>query len=330
MGMLLQRLEIRGFRSFQETGIDLRALNVLVGANGSGKSNLILALRMLRAFAAGAPSEFVAVNGGANALLCGGRDVTRRIALGLDLAAGFQGTLEAEPDADGGLAFRTTPAEWPQPLVRQLADIHIFHFKDLLPRRRALMEAPEEEDSRLRTGGVNLGPCLFWLREQRPDAYRRIVETTRLIAPFFGEFEFERRGLNLRLRWREEGMSMLHGPEALSDGTIRFISLITLLLQPEDRLPPMILLDEPELGLHPWATQILAELIAGAAAHTQVLLSTQSVTLLNAFTLADAIVVDRDGAGSVLRRPDPEALRGFADDAPLGELWERNLLGGTP
>jgi len=330
MTPLLQHFGVTGFRSLRQAEVELGAMNVLVGANGSGKSNLILALRLLRAWAAGGAEAFVTTNGGPDALLHGGHRLSPELALSMTTAGGFSGTLRARAEGSRGLRFSTEPAEWPEDVRHALADIHIFHFKDLLPRRKAVLEAPLAQDTRLRTGGDNLGPCLRWLHDQQPGAYRRLVETIRLVAPFFDDFQFEERGPNLRLRWREAGLDLVHGPEALSDGTIRFIGLATLLLQPADRLPPLILLDEPELGLHPWAVQILAELIAGAAAHTQVLLSTQSVTLLNAFRLEDAIIVERNGSGSVLRRPDPATLAAWSDESSLGELWERNLLGGTP
>lgn len=329
MKPLLQSFTISGFRSLRSAEVELQALNVLVGANGSGKSNFILALRLVRAWAASQTAAFTAEHGGADALLCGGRSCSPSLTFAL-VADGFHGAVTASPTADAGLDFVASPASWPDDLCQRLAGIRIFHFKDLLPRRRLVLEAPQDDDHSLRNDAVNLGPYLRWLHQHQPAAYRRIIETTRLIAPFFDDFVFEPHGDNLRLRWREQGLDQAHGPEALSDGTVRFICLATLLLQPADRLPPLILLDEPELGLHPWAIEILAELIHAASAHTQVLLSTQSVSLLNAFELAHAIIVERAGEGTTLRRPDPEALAAWSEDASLGELWQRNLLGGSP
>ncbi len=115
---------------------------------------------------------------------------------------------------------------------------------------------------------------------------------------------------------------------ALSDGTLRFICLATLLLQPE--LPSTILLDEPELGLHPYAIAVLADLLRSAATRTQVIVSTQSVTLVNQFDPEDMLMVDRAEGASVFRRLSHEEIDTWLDDYSLGELWEKNVLGGRP
>jgi predicted ATPase len=117
----------------------------------------------------------------------------------------------------------------------------------------------------------------------------------------------------------------------LSDGTLRFICLTTLLLQPKSLLPDTLLIDEPELGLHPFAINLLADMLQEAAESKQVIVSTQSVELLNAFQPEDVVVVQREEDASVFKRLDKAALSDWlADDYSLGELWKRNILGGRP
>nr|WP_228044064.1 AAA family ATPase [Dolichospermum sp. LEGE 00246] len=113
-------------------------------------------------------------------------------------------------------------------------------------------------------------------RKDHNTAYHRIVKTIRLIAPFFDDFVLEPRGNNVILNWREKGSDQVFGLHQFSDGTLRAICLTTLLLQPENELPELIIVDEPELGLHPYALNVVAGMFAKASYHTQILISTQS------------------------------------------------------
>ena len=115
-----------------------------------------------------------------------------------------------------------------------------------------------------------------------------------------------------------------------ADGLLRFIALSTLLLQPPDELPPLVVIDEPELGLHPYAVQVLAALLRKASHHTQVLVATQSVTLVDQFEPADIVVVEREDGVSTLKRLNAEDLKGWMEEYSLGELWEKNIFGGRP
>ena len=133
---------------------------------------------------------------------------------------------------------------------------------------------------------------------------------------------------SVRLRWLQEGSDTVLPADALSDGTLRFICLAVLLGQSE--LPGLIILDEPELGLHPFAIVQLADMLRTASRASQVLLATQSVTLMNQFELGDLVVVERQGGSSVFERPDPARLGEWLAEYSLGELWEKNMLGGRP
>jgi predicted ATPase len=153
----------------------------------------------------------------------------------------------------------------------------------------------------------------------------------RLVAPFFGDFDLRPSRLNpdkIRLEWHEKGSDMYFNAHALSDGTLRFICMVTLLLMPEP--PATILIDEPELGLHPYAITLLAALLRSAATRTQVIVSTQSVTLVNQFDPEDIIVVDRAEGRSLFQRQDRENLERWLHEYGMGDMWEKNLLGGRP
>lgn len=133
----------------------------------------------------------------------------------------------------------------------------------------------------------------------------------------------------MRLEWQDKHSDIVFTGQDLSDGSLRFICLATLLLQPE--LPSVLLLDEPELGLHPTAIESLARLMKQAAARTIVIVSTQSVNLVSTCAPEDVIVVDRNEQGaSTLKRLEPQQLVQWLDEYSLGELWEKNVLGGKP
>ena len=186
----------------------------------------------------------------------------------------------------------------------------------------------------MRTRRPDLAALLLRLRgENGESVYRRIVTTICLIAPFFDDFDLEPAGPNKKdiiLNWRDKGSDQVFGPHQLSDGTLRAICLVTLLLQPEDELPDLIIVDEPELGLHPYALNVVASLLKKVSHHTQVLISTQSSSFLDNFAAEDVVVVSREGKESQFIRPDPAKLETWLDEYSLGEVWEKNVIGGGP
>jgi predicted ATPase len=192
---------------------------------------------------------------------------------------------------------------------------------------------PVADNITLRNDAGNLAAVLLALQDNDVSshraAYRRIVGAIRGVAPFFRDFVLKPTSSDrIQLRWRPVDSDAVFSADQLSDGTLRFICLVTLLLQPE--LPALVVLDEPELGLHPYAIVQLADLLRQAAVRSQVLLATQSVTLMNQFELADLIVVQRENGASTFTRPDPDKLSDWLDEYSLGELWEKNLIGGRP
>jgi predicted ATPase len=214
-----------------------------------------------------------------------------------------------------------------------LRDCRVFHFHDtslLGPMRRdCLLDA----NRFLYPDAANLPAMLYLYRERYPTAYRRIVAAVKAVAPFFEDFVLEPLRLNPRniaLHWRAKGADYEFGPHQLSDGTLRAIALFTLLLQPEDDLPELIVLDEPELGLHPAALSVLADLLKSAARHSQLLIATQSTALIDHFAADDIVTVNfRDGA-STFESLDPARLKEWLEEYTLSELWGRNVIGGGP
>jgi predicted ATPase len=187
------------------------------------------------------------------------------------------------------------------------------------------------DNAYLRPDARNLASFLYLLRDSYPASYQRIVKTIRLVAPFFGDFYLRPSPKNkevIELEWFERGQDIPFKAHLLSDGTLRFMCLATVFLQPEDLKPQTILVDEPELGLHPYAITVLASLIRTTS--KQVIVSTQSVELLNEFEASDVIVVDRDEGKSYLHRLNQQELEAWLLDYSLGELWRKNILGGRP
>jgi predicted ATPase len=210
-----------------------------------------------------------------------------------------------------------------------LSTCRVYHFHDTSSTARVRQAGYVNDQRLLMYDAGNLAAFLYGLKNRDDSsAYRRIVGTVQLVAPFFEDFDLEPTGPGGRdifLNWKEKGSDQLFGPHQLSDGTLRAICLITLLLQPAGTLPTLIIVDEPELGLHPYALSIVAGLFQSASSQTQVLVSTQSSTFLDKFDPEDVIVVDRKADGSVFSRPDMQKLNAWLEDYSLGEVWEKNV-----
>ncbi len=349
---------MEGFTSIRSVTLDLRDLNVLVGANGAGKSNFIRALSALGRIVDSELGLFVGLSGGANALLSVGKAAPRLIRLRVESEAG-EYTAELVPAAGDAFIFndetvwvRGTGVEtslgrghretgltaseplWvpgAAPLVETLRGCRVFHFHDTSRVAPVKQQGYISDNRALHPDAGNLAAVLLRLRDNGDHArYQRILRMVKQVAPFFRDFvlEPELNADRVRLRWQQEGSDTVLPADALSDGTLRFICLTVLLGQPE--LPGLIILDEPELGLHPFAIVQLADMLRTASRESQVLLATQSVTLMNQFELADLVVVERREGSSVFERPDPSRLGEWLAEYSLGELWEKNLLGGRP
>jgi len=211
----------------------------------------------------------------------------------------------------------------------------VYHFHDTsatAPMRRSEIV---EDCNKLRNDGGNIAPFLRSLRdgdEKQRESYKLIVEAVRLVTPFFNDFRLDVVKVGaadkVKLSWSQQGSDYPFQPYHLSDGTIRFICLAAALLQPHP--PSTIVIDEPELGLHPMAVALLAEMIQTASRHTQVIVATQSPQLIDQFGVEDLIVARRENGASVFQRLNEADYQAWLEDYSLGELWQKNIIAGGP
>ena len=363
---MLDSITVEGFKSIASIqDLKLGPINVLIGPNGSGKSNFIRVFSFLYAIRGGLLQEYVFRAGGADRVLHFGSRSNKRLNLRISLAnQKFQYQLSLiSTDDDRLQPYMETAYYWDRPLVarpyeqplesrggeagislpnipRYAVDVHrslnswrIYHFHDT-SSASPLRKTVDVNDNRyLRAGASNLAAFLYYLSVKHETEYNVIRRTVQLVAPFFDDFLLQPLALNedkIRLEWRHKGTDAYFNASSFSDGTLRFIALATLLLQPESTRPPVISIDEPELGLHPYAITIFASLVKQASATSQVILATQSPILLDHFQPEDVLVVDRVEGRTQFSRLDADSLDVWLKDYSLGQLWEKNELGGRP
>jgi len=378
---MLKTITVHGFKSIERQTIELGALNVLIGANGSGKSNLLSALSFFRASALGNLDALVKRLGGADRLLYHGKKSTKSCFFSCEEAEfSYEKTLipvagDRLAVAKEGLSILESKVEWSEGgsdidnLEEQLRDEEKQHLSELVAqgkitddeaedRRGAFPSAKQHiegwrmyhlhdttataavkstcnvDDNRyLREDASNLAAYLYWLKLKQPSEYRRVVSIIQLAIPYFEDFVLEplrRNDRTIRLEWKQRNSDAYFDADSLSDGSLRFVGLATLLNQPKWAMPRLIVIDEPELGLHPLAIRLLAEMLDAASEKTQILVATQSVTLLDNFPIEQVIVADHDGRGSLFRRLKADDYQMWLESFSVGELWEKNVLGGRP
>ena len=357
----LRYLRLKGFKSIRELDLELRQINVLIGQNGAGKSNLIGFFRLLNALMEERLQTTVVSGGGANAFLHYGQKETPAIQAAMYF--GRNGYLiELIPTEEDPLvfskeefffkgdygpvkrtvalgtketralqAYKLDSGGIPGYVVPAIKRWKVYHFHDTSSSAPVKKIGDIHDNAFLRPSAENLAAFLYLLQEKHPRHYEMIRATIRRAFPLFGDFMLRPNPLNeetIRLEWKEKGADYRFGPHQLSDGTLRFMCLTTLLLQP--MLPSTVLIDEPELGLHPTALSVLGGLIRNAASRTQLILTTQSVTFLNEFEPEDIVTVDREDSASAFRRHSSDELAQWLEDYTLAEIWEKNVIGGRP
>ncbi|MBS3029635.1 MAG: AAA family ATPase [Dolichospermum sp. DET50] len=362
---MLQRVIINGFKSMKTMDLELRPLNILIGANGAGKSNLISFFKMLNEMMRDKLQEYIGISGYAQSLLYFGPKVTPQIEAQLEFevengmdtynlrlfhAAGDtlifgEETLSflqkgwSSPRTDSlGVGHKETKineaADGGMQTAKALRFLlnysRVYHFHDTSSTAPVRLAGYIGDTRWLKPDAGNLAALLLRFRDDNNTVYQRIIKTIRLIAPFFDDFVLVPRGNHVILNWLHKGSDQVFGPHQFSDGTLRAICLTTLLLQPEDELPKLIIVDEPELGLHPYALNVVAAMFGKASYHTQILISTQSSSFLDNFNPEDVITVDRVGKESQFKRLNPEELEPWLEEYSLGEVWEKNIMGGGP
>jgi predicted ATPase len=365
----LDYITIKGFKSISSIEkMPLAPINVLIGPNGAGKSNFIGAFSFLHSVREGRLQEYVRRAGGAEQLLHFGSKQTEAIEFHLSFQNEVnQYKLRLLPTSDDSLApIEETALYWdkvkhPRPwdtglsshrkggeagisnpetnskvvewVRHRLGGWRVYHVHDTSVDAPTRKTANVHDNAFLRADGSNLAAFLYLLQEQYQDSFKLIRGVVQRVAPFFDDFVLRPEPLNpetIRLAWKHRSSDKYFGASALSDGSLRFIVLATLFLQPQPLRPSLMLVDEPELGLHPSAITLLAALVKQAAATTQVVLSTQSPILLDHFEPEDVLIANRAEDATHLRRLDRTRLESWLQEYSLGQLWEKNELGGRP
>lgn len=361
----LDYITVGGFKSIAWIDkLEIGPMTVLIGPNGSGKSNFLGVFSFLNAIREGRLQEYIVKAGGADRVLHFGSRVTEKLHVHISFRQGVnQYEVDFEPnDADELVMVSETVYFWdkryPRPyghllatagreaeirkadsrgiarhVRRHLASWRLYHFHDTSAGSPMKKTADVNDNRHLRSDASNLAPFLHFLREKHEDSYRHIRETIQQVAPFFRDFALEPQRLNpekIRLEWKHAGTDAYFDASSLSDGTLRFMALSTLFLQPKRYRPSVVVLDEPELGMHPSAITLLASLMKKAATDTQVIVSTQSSLLLDHFEPEEVLVADRVHGATEFTRLEPSRLESWLEDYSLGQLWEKNELGGRP
>ena len=366
MGQPLDKLTIKGFKSIRSLeDFEFKKLNIMIGGNGAGKSNFVEIFRMLRAMVDDGFANYVMNRGGADDFMFNGPKETKEIeaefkfgqnsySFVLKPSASEEFVIKIEKEryldyswtviGSGNRESKISSVKEERSSVHpnypgvghhihaSISNWVVYHFHDTsatAPMRRSEIMA---DNVKLRSNASNIAPFLLGLRSEKKTAYDEIVESVRLVTPFFDDFilkpvqKGEKEVVNLS--WKQKGSDYPMQPYHFSDGTIRFICLATSLLQPD--LPSTIVIDEPELGLHPYAIEILAELIKAASKKTQVIVATQSPPLIDNFSPEDIIVVNREKGASTFRRLETKELSEWLEEYSLGDLWRKNIVAGGP
>ncbi len=374
MSNLIESLRIKGFRSLADIEIQkLPKAAILIGTNGSGKSNFIRFFEMMSwMIGASRLAEFVQREGGADDQLFGGSKVSPRMETEIAMRTesgrnDYRFTLAyAHPDrfmfTDEALRFNRegwdTEAPWQhlgsghseakiveatqegenfeadpktaRVLVQLLRRCAVYQFHDTSKDSYFKKRWDARDNRYLRSHGGNLAAILLRLEREDKRRFDSICDHVRRALPVFDCFELEEDYGKVLLRWRAKSMEKSIGAHLTSDGSLRLFALVTLLNLPPEMLPDVLLLDEPELGLHPAATALVGDMIKVLAEDRQVIAATQSPLLVDAFDLDEILVLELQNERTEVHRCDESAYRNWLEDYTTGELWQKNLLGGRP
>jgi len=364
----IKKLTIKGFKSIRVMeDLALGNLNLLIGANGVGKSNFVSYFKMLGELVEGRLQVWSAKQGGADRILTYGVKETPRLASTVSFGVNKYHFV-LEPTAESKFTFTKEEVFFDESaaelkavtfmpghfesslkevvdkadekekdqfdlLYASISSWKIFHFQDTSDAAGVKRIGSLHDHETLRSDASNLAAYLYYLKMDHSEIYAQIRKTVALAIPFFDDFVLKPTVLDseeeqIRLLWRQKKSDYALWPSQLSDGSIRFICLTTALLQPNP--PSTLIIDEPELGLHPYAIVLLGSLIRAASARMQLIISTQSISLLNEFSLNDLIVVEREKGASVFKRLKEDDFKVWLEEYSVGELWEKNILGGRP
>jgi predicted ATPase len=347
---MIERIIIENFKSIRRLELDLKPLNILIGANGAGKSNFLSFFKVAYSTVG---TRFQKYNEeykqNIDTLLYFGRKKSPYMKGEIQFGEFYKISFKIVPQENNNFGFiqenkitdsleTKNDEHYLDPIFgsMNIEGEHfnglVYHFQDT-SKDSPMKRFVDIEDNRfLREDGANLAAYLYYIQEKHPLNFKRIEQQIRSVASFFDCFDLAPRRLNekeIQIEWKERDSDSYRDAYYFSDGTLRFIALTTLLLQ--HNLPNTIIIDEPELGLHPFAINKLAAMMKAAAAKgSQVIISTQSVDLVDNFEPEDVIAVDREDDQSVFNRLDATEFREWLEDYTLGELWNKNLIGARP
>lgn len=363
----LNSITIEGFKSFQKLeNFSLNSLNILVGANGAGKSNFLNFFEMIAwMFCAKRLQEYILIKGGAQEFLYQGKKQITEINSKLQFTSpngktdysfrllnsnnklvfsreqyrfsknNFQKDAPQWQDLGMGhpeSKINDTPNPTTRILHNMLQHCTVYQFHDTTDNSAIKQDVDINDKVYLKQDGRNLAAILYQLAKNEPKKYEEIERIIEQLLPMFGGFELEPIYNKISLRWRQKyEKNTTFGANLTSDGTLRLMALVTLLCMPENRISDIILLDEPELGLHPYAIEIVADLIKRLSITKQIIVATQSPQLLNYFAIENIIVtkMSKDGTSS-LNRLEKDDYKEWLEDFQLGYMWQTNLFGGNP
>ena len=350
----MNEIKVKGYKSFKELSIKLNKINLLIGANGAGKSNFLSLFELLNNAYDQRLAQYVLQVGGVDKILHQGRKITERIEIAI--SEGINSYSLSLLESDGQLVVEheklyyrnnaTNIAKFKDEaqlktysgtkhgeyIKEYISQIRKFHFHDTGRRSPFTSDCDIINDSyRLYNNGENIAAILHRIQKEHPLVYKRIILIIQSIAPYFHDFYFQpTEASKIRLQWQDKYSTMIYGPSDLSDGTIRFIALTTLFMQPW--LPNAIIIDEPELGLHPKAIEKLAGLIKSAAQRgTQIIAATQSTELISKFSAENVLTVNQRDGDTQISSLNSTELEHWIGEYTLGELWKQNIIkGGQP
>ena len=370
----IESIRIKGFRSLADVEIDdMPGATVLIGANGSGKSNFIRFFDMMSwMIGSRRLADFIQQQGGADDQLFGGSRISPRMEAelairteagrndyrfalahahpdrfmfteeafrfsreGWETTAPWQhlgsGHIEAEVvEAAQSVESASVGTKTARFLVNQLRRCAVYQFHDTSDDSRLKRRWETEDNGYLRSHGGNLAAVLLRLEREDMRRFEAICGHIRRILPVFDRFQIEEDYGKVLLRWKAKGVDKTIGAHLTSDGSLRLFALVTLLNLPPEMLPNVLLLDEPELGLHPAAVTLVGDMLKTLAEDRQVIAATQSPLLVDVFGLDEIRVLELRDGRTEIRRYDEDEYRDWLEEFTTGELWQKNLLGGRP
>ena len=362
----IQSVRIEGFRSLRNIqNLELPQLTVLIGANGAGKSTLIKFFEMLSwMLKAKNLQEFVLRHGGGDDQFFMGSRKTSRIhaELCLETAAGnndYRFDLVHLSAGDTVMvmneAYRfsahglLTKANWTElkdigkesglldqknktatTIANLLKQCSTYQFHDTSVNASIHNRWDITESFRLRSDGGNLAAVLLDLQHADHKRFQLIIRQIQRVLPAFKDFVLEPESGKVLLRWIGAQSDKIFGSHLTSDGSLRLFCLLTLLNLPPMRLPDVMFFDEPELGLHPHAITLVAEMFKRLSINRQIFIATQSPYMVDCFDLENIIVASANSGETELRNLPRDQYQEWLDDEyEISDIWLKQVVGGT-